>query len=155
MASTETIKKGLRQLHAAFPYFAKDKSPEQLQYITAIWLNGFKKIPDGRFVEAVALVIQSAKFFPDFVEMSDKVHRVELIESQRLVTYFDRLAEYERLKSASPEEVDTWVDMMRFIHPTEAFTTKTFKERVEIARKQVVKAYEGLREDQKEGIKNV
>lgn len=149
MADKKTILKAFSMLRAKYPNYFKDKSTAQIDYLISLWANNFKRTPDERLLSAVNLVIRDSNFFPDVDKVQDKLVRVTWIEDQKKTTYLSRVRTLEEMESATKTDVENWVDVRRFLFPTESCTTKDFKEHLEIARQQVEKAKAELTEDQR------
>lgn len=142
MANIETIKRAFATLQSRYPnYF---KSNTDLANTMALWSREFKHTPDGTFLKAIDLVTRSSNYFPQPHEVHDKIHRVGYIETQKIATYLGRLETYNKYKDATQTEIDTWVDVHRFIDDSKGWTTKDFKEMVATFKEQLNKAIKDL-----------
>lgn len=146
MASKQTIIDVFNRLMVRFPGYM-EKNKESIQSTMGMWTVAFKYTPDDVLLRATQLIIESERaYFPNIAEIDERARRVVLIDNQKIATYEGRLETYNKYKDATPDEIDAWVDMQRFIYQDRGWTTKDFKEMVETFKDQLNKAIRELPE---------
>lgn len=140
MASEKAIKDAFKILITRYPAYFRDKTKDHLDNLVGRWGYHFKDIDDDKFIAAVELTIQTSRFLPEPIEVDEKIKRAEMVQAQRVTTYMERLQHLQELESATPEEIDRWVDFRRVFFEEESCTTKDFKDRIKLAQEELDKA---------------
>lgn len=155
MAHSETIIKAFAILRSRYPNYFRNNA--DIKTTMSVWQNEFKNVRDDTFLQAINLICASSAYFPNPAEVRDKVQRAEWIVSQRIATYLGRLETYNQYKGATQSQIDTWVDVHRFVDDSKGWTTKDFREMVETFKEQLNESIRALPDDYKaaNGIKEV
>lgn len=148
MATTEGIKKAFEIMRANYPNFFKEKTRTQIEVLMSQWSNEFRRVDDIKLLRACELVVKDRDFFPNISVMSDKCHRVDLIDAMHKNTYLAAVDHYNEMKNAPQSQIELWVDIRRYCFE-EPCTTADFKEQIEIAGRMVETAKARLTAEQR------
>lgn len=61
----------------AYPYFHKDISAEERQYLYALWQECFQEIPYSIMSKAVSHYIANSKMAPSIAEIGEEINRIK------------------------------------------------------------------------------
>ena len=100
----ETLKV-LNILKSAFPYFERDKSPEQLRDTFKVYLELLDDMDPDLLKRAALQFISDNKYFPAISELRDRVHTIEQ-------------QAHRSIGDAQPTAAEAWQQLAQALHPS-------------------------------------